>query len=221
MDVLYTDFSKAFDKVSHTKLLTKLKGYGLEDRLLKCIKAFLENRRQKLFLGEVESEWGEVTSVVPQGSVLGPTLFIIFINDLLGCLENTCKLYADDGKVFVENEKSNLQRDIHNTAKWCEVWSMALNFKKCKIMHFGKSNLLRNYEIMDGSELINLEKTESERDLGIIISSNGKTSEQVRTAVSKATRILGLMRKTFRFFNKELYKLLYPTFIRPHLEFSS
>ena len=75
-------------------------------------------------------------------------------------------------------------------------------------MHFGKSNLLRNYEIMDGSELINLEKTESEKDLGVIISSNGKTSEQVWAAVSRATRILGLMRKTFRLFNKELFKLL-------------
>jgi ribonuclease P/MRP protein subunit RPP40 len=159
-----------------------------------------------------------VTSGVPQGSVLEPTLFI---NDLPGCLENTSKLYADDGKVFAENQKSNLQNDIHNTANWCDVWSMALNFKKCKIMHFGKSNLLRNYEIMDGSELINLEKTESERDLGVIISSNGKTSEQVWAAVSKATRILGLMRKTFRFFNKELFKHLYPTFIRPHLEFAS
>jgi ribonuclease P/MRP protein subunit RPP40 len=119
MDVLYTDFSKAFDKVSHIKLLTKLKGYGLEDRLLKWIKAFLGNRRQKVVLGKVESEWGEVTSGVPQGSFLGPTLFIIFINDLPECLENTCKLYADDGKVFVENEKSNMQNDIHNTANWC------------------------------------------------------------------------------------------------------
>jgi ribonuclease P/MRP protein subunit RPP40 len=172
-------------------------------------------------LGEVESEWGEVTSGVPQGSVLGPTLFIIFINELPECLENTCKLYADDGKVFVENEKSNLQNDINKTTKWCEVWSMALNFKKCKIMDFGKNKLLKNYEILEGSELINLEKTESERDLGVIISSNGKTSEQVWAAVSRATRILGLMRKTFRLFNKELFKLLYPTFIRPHLEFAS
>ena len=221
MDVLYTDFSKAFDKVSHTKLLIKLKGYGLGDRLLKWIKAFLWNRRQKVVLGEVESEWGEVTSGVPQGSVLGPALFVIFINDLPECLENICKLYADDGKIFVENEKSNLQNDIYNTANWCDLWSMALNLKKCKIMHYGKSNPLRNYEIMDGYELIKLEKTEFERDLGVIISSNGKTNEQAWAAVSKATRILGLMRKTFRFFNKELFKLLYPTFIRPHLEFAS
>ena len=133
----------------------------------------------KVVLGEVESEWGEVTSGVPQGSVLGPALFVIFINDLPECLENICKLYADDGKIFVENEKSNLQNDIYNTANWCDLWSMALNLKKCKIMHYGKSNPLRNYEIMDGYELIKLEKTEFERDLGVIISSNGKTNEQV------------------------------------------
>ena len=96
-----------------------------------------------------------------------------------------------------------------------EIWSMELNFKKSKILHFSKSNLPRIYEIMDGSEIINLEKTESDRDLGVIISSNGKTSELVWAAVSKATRIIRLMRKTFRFFNEELFKLLYPTFNRP------
>jgi hypothetical protein len=99
---------------------------------------------------------------------------------------------------------------------------MAHNFKKCKIMHFGKSNiLLRNYEIMVGSEQINLVNTESESDLVFIISSNGKTSEQVWDAVSKATSILGLMHITFRFFIKDLFKLLYPTFLRPHLELPS
>ena len=80
-----------------------------------------------------------MTSGVPQGSVLEPTLFI---NDLPGCLENTSKLYADDGKVFAENQKSNLQNDIHNTANWCDVWSMALNFKK---FQNGQNYLLRYY----------------------------------------------------------------------------
>ena len=74
----------------------------------------------------------------------GPLLFIIFINNLSNSLENICKLYADDGKVFAENESSNLQNDINNVATWCKEWSITLNFKKCKIMHFG-----RNYEIMD------------------------------------------------------------------------
>ena len=140
MDVLYTDFSKAFDKVSHIKLLTKLKGYGLGGGFLNWIRAFLSNRRQKVVLVDTELEQGDVTSGVPRGSVLGPTLFIIFVNDIPNCLENTCELYADDGKVFANNEICNLQNDINNVANWCDIWQMTLNFRKCKVKYFGKNN---------------------------------------------------------------------------------
>ena len=92
--------------------------------------------------------------------------------------------------------------DTNNIVNWCDIWSMTLNFIKCTVIYFGKNNPKRNYQIMDGDELICLEKTESERDLGVIISSSGKTSEQLWVAVSRATGILGLMRKTFRLFDK-------------------
>ena len=133
-------------------------------------------------------------------------------------------MYADDSKVFAEvnlNGESNLQMDINSILKWCKNWAMSLNCSKCKIMHFGSKNPNKEYFIKDGLEVVKLEVTESERDLGIIVSATGKTNQQVLSASSKANSVLGMMRKTFRFFNKSLFLLLYPTFIRPHLEFPS
>ena len=118
VDVVYTDFAKAFDKVSHSKLVFKLKFYGFNERLLNWISSFLTGRSQQVVLGESKSEWAEVTSGVPQGSVLGPILFILYINDLLECIQNSSKAYADDNKIIAtivdSSSKYKLQFDIDN-----------------------------------------------------------------------------------------------------------
>ena len=122
MDVLYTDFSKAFDKVSHKKLLHKMRAYGIVGKMWKWIEVFLSDRKQCVVLGDTESSI--VISSVPQGSVLGTILFTIFINDLPECLINECEMYADDNKVMAENEmqimadnvdgqENGLQEDIN------------------------------------------------------------------------------------------------------------
>ncbi|XP_047144757.1 uncharacterized protein LOC124818242 [Hydra vulgaris] len=100
VDVIYLDYAKAFDTVPHKRLLAKLLSYGIENDLVKWIRAFLSNRRQRVVLGETVSDWCNVTSGVPQGSVLGPQLFNIYINDLTRLLDNTSKLYADDTKII-------------------------------------------------------------------------------------------------------------------------
>ena len=98
-------------------------------------------------MGDFESDWRKITSEVPQGSVLGPLLFVIYINDLPDGLLNTFKMYADDSKVIAEVEDTNsefkLQKDINKIKDWCDKWSMSLNGKKCKVMHFGKKILRR------------------------------------------------------------------------------
>ena len=100
VDVVYTDFAKAFDKVSHPKLIFKLKFYGFSERLINWINSFLTERVQQVVLGEARSGWAQATSGVPQGSVLGPILFIIYINDLLELIHNNTKAYADDNKII-------------------------------------------------------------------------------------------------------------------------
>ena len=224
MDVLYTDFEKAFDKVSHRKLIIKLEAYGIGGNLLEWIRSFLRSRKQRVVMGAAVSTWRGITSGVPQGSVLGPLLFVVYINDLPDKIVNCFEMYADDSKVIAEvgdMDESSLQSDINEIKNWCTRWSMSLNSGKCKIMHFGKQNPKKKYFITNDKAKVELESTEVEKDLGVMVSSDGRNSRQVEAAVSKANRALGRMRKTFKFFNIKLFKLLYPAFVRTHLEFAS
>ena len=106
-------------------------------------------REQRVVLGSATSNWSVVNSGVPQGSVLGPLLFVVFINDLLDLVENKTKLYADDSKIFFSYDNSIstpklLQDDLDSLVIWANEWSLELNLSKCKVMHFGKKtkNLL-------------------------------------------------------------------------------
>ena len=145
IDTVFLDFAKAFDKVSHPLLIYKLKKYGISGKLLNWIIAFLTNRRQRVVLGDTVSEWLPVLSGVPQGSVLGPTLFILFINDLTDQLQNYASLYSDDTKLICGLNPYNinecilsLQDDINKIVEWTKTWQMELNISKCKVMHIGK-----------------------------------------------------------------------------------
>ena len=139
LDVLYLDFAKAFDTVSHRRLLVKLEAYGISGNILRWIRQFLSNRKQRVVVGDCKSQWSEVTSGVPQGSVLGPLLFVIYINDLPEISQAICKLYADDTKLF-SSDAAEMQRGIDNIVDWCSKWLMALNVDKCHVLHVGKSN---------------------------------------------------------------------------------
>ena len=143
-------------------------------------------------MGEYESKWRAITSGVPQGSVLGPLLFVIYINDLPDKINNIFEMYADDSKVIAEvgdTNESSLQSDINEIKNWCTRWSMCLNSSKCKIMHFGKNNPRKNYYIENEESKVWLDKTEFEKDLGVMISSDGKNSKQVEAAVSTMKQI--------------------------------
>ena len=224
-DLLLLDFAKAFDKVAHKRLNLKLSGYGICGKLLAWLKAFLTGRKQRVVLGEFISGWLEVSSSVIQGSVLGPLLFILFINDLVDYIVNKSKLFADDTKVSAKINnapESSLQKDINSILEWTNTWLMRLNLDKCKIMHFGKKNPRINYTMKsyDNEELIQIEKTESERDLGIQVSANLKYDAQVSKSASKANSMLGILKRTFVTRNVDIWKKLYTTYVRPQLEFA-
>ncbi len=226
VDVVFLDFAKAFDKVPHERLLLKLKSYGIEGKLHAWIRSFLTDRKQRVVMGNVTSMWEDVTSGVPQGSVLGPLLFLVYINDMPSVLQNKCKLYADDSKIIsrasCEQDRRGLQSDLDNIIKWTDTWLMRLNFDKCKIMHFGKNNPKYKYSLFDSetSKRYELVETESERDLGIIVSNDAKWHKQVNAVCAKANSMYGWMKRAFKSRDPALWNQLYKTYIRPQLEFA-
>jgi hypothetical protein len=222
VDVIFLDFAKAFDKVPHRRLVQKLEAYGIRGELLAWIADFLTNRQQRVVMGSNVSEWEAITSGVPQGSVLGPLLFIVFINDMPEVVKNfKCKLYADDSKIIAriknESDSCKLQQDLDAIVKWTETWLMQLNLDKCKVMHVGYKNPAFNYTMAQHT----LTTTEAERDLGVTITSDIKWHVHANNITSKANSILGWMRSAFMCRDENLWKKLYTTYIRPHLEFAA
>ena len=219
-DVIYLDFAKAFDKVSHELLLVKLLAYGIPTPLVNWIRAFLRDRKQRVVIGDASSEWMPVTSGVPQGSVLGPLLFVIFINDLPEVCIAICKLYADDTKLMSsvkrQEDMDNLQKDLDSLVDWSSKWQMSFNLDKCVVMHLGANNECREYHM--GSHV--LATTTKERDLGIIMTNDLKSNEQVKRAASRATTVAYRIKNTFSYFSLELVNTLFKSFVRPHLEFA-
>ena len=194
VDVLYLDFAKAFDKVPHRRLLEKCRGLGLDGRVLEWIKVWLEDRQQRVVLNGEASEWADVLSGVPQGSVLGPTLFLIFINDIDTAVEVTSSVllkFADDTKVgrVVESEeqRQELQSTINRLVEWSEEWQMLFNSEKCHILHLGHRNA--RFEYTMGGRV--LEAVESEKDVGVIIHQSLKPGLQCARAAGRADAILG------------------------------
>ena len=219
VDIIYLDFQKAFDKVPHQRLLLKLKAHGIGDSITDWIEQWLTDRRQRVVVDGEVSNWKSVLSGVPQGSVLGPILFLIYINDLDDSITSNVLKFADDTKLFrkvnTDGDKQHLQNDLDRLVKWSEKWQMLFNFGKCKCLHTGHRNLNVNYKMGDTV----LGTTVNEKDLGVTISADMKVSEQCGIAASKGNQILGLIRRNITYKGKKLIIPLYKAIVRPHLEY--
>ena len=219
VDIIYLDFQKAFDKVPHQRLLLKLKAHGIGDSITDWIEQWLTDRRQRVVVDGEVSNWKSVLSGVPQGSILGPILFLIYINDLDDSITSNVLKFADDTKLFrkvnTDGDKQHLQNDLDRLVKWFEKWQMLFNFGKCKCLHTGHGNLNVNYKMGDTV----LGTTVKEKDLGVTISADMKVSEQCGIAASKGNQILGLIRRNITYKGKKLIIPLYKAIVRPHLEY--
>ena len=227
VDVAYLDFRKAFDLVSHRHLIYKMSKYGIKQQVLNWVASFLDQRTQRVVIRGTESQPFAVTSGVPQGSVLGPILFLIFINDLPLEVISHVSLFADDSKLFTKivaehnkgtdnhNGTEALQRDLNSVKEWASRWKMEFNVDKCKIMHLGPKNLKHTYT-MGGTDLA---VTSEEKDLGVLIDNKLNFRSHIKGIVSKANRVLGLIRIGFDCLDKEMFLNLYPVLVRPHLEY--
>ena len=169
IDIIYTDFAKAFDSVPHKRLAVKLKSLGINGEVLRWIETFLSGRRHRVSIDGELSDWVYVKSGIPQGSVLGPILFVVFINDMPRVSNNCCKLFADDAKIYSaihsEDDTVSLQNDINSLVEWSTLWQLPYNIEKCKCMHIGRKSTAHSYQMNDHI----LENVNEEKDLGVII----------------------------------------------------
>ena len=222
-DVIYTDFSKAFDVVNHSLLLTKLVKYGFPTCLVAWLESYLTDRSQKVLFKSCLSTEIKVTSGVPQGSHLGPLLFLLFINDLPQAIKHSSMLmYADDVKVFnsFDYPDGTLQIDLTNLADWCALNLIALNIKKCKTMTFARKRVYHSnvYHINN----VQLESVESFTDLGILFDRKLSFNLHIDKIVNKASSLLGCLKRWAKEFNDPyVTKLLFTSLVRPILEYGT
>ena len=177
VDTVYLDFRKAFNSVPHKRLIKKLEGYGINGSLLTWLKNFLNQRQQRVVINGNTSKWSEVLSGISQGSILGPVLFILYINDLPGVVGSVCKLFADDCKLYKNNkseaDQRELQEDINRLCQWSKDWLLGFNIKKCKVVSFGNIHYECEYEMADSqNDSHKLATEDSECDLGILFKKN-------------------------------------------------
>lgn len=224
VDCVFIDFSKAFDTVCHKLLLLKLNALNIDANVLKWIECFLSNRTQFVTANDHCSPTSPVTSGVPQGSVLGPLLFLIYINDLPKDISSSIKLFADDCVIYREirtnADNLALQTDLDHISSWCDAWLMKLNVTKCKAMRISRCishNVPCDYTLNHS----NLDLVSSYKYLGVYISNNLSWNTHVDYITNNANRTLGYLRRNFSLAPTNLKLLLYQTLVRPKLEYAS
>ncbi|KAL0881298.1 hypothetical protein ABMA27_001181 [Loxostege sticticalis] len=225
VDVIYTDYSKAFDRIDHNLLLGKLQDIGIRGDLLRWFSSYISNRSQAVVIKNYISGWVSIPSGVPQGSLLGPLLFVIFVNDISSCLHSSRLLcFADDMKIYTsissQDDAVALQADLSRLCDYCVSNKLDLNPSKCSVVTFGRKRDTKLYTYsMKGQDL---PRKTSVRDLGVIHDSKLIFEDHINSIVAKASRALGFVMRNSVSFNKvKTLKILYCTFVRSHLEYAS
>jgi hypothetical protein len=222
-DAIIIDFSKAFDLVPHDRLLTKISETGIDVRVVKWIKEFLLGRSQRVRVDGQLSEEVRVTSGVPQGSVLGPLLFLSYINDIWRNIESNIRLFADDCIIYRRINDSadvdKLQLDQNKLGGWASVNKMQINPGKSKSVSFTKCRVKERIKYYFGDQLI--PEANSFKYLGIIIRSDPNWADHVNYTLRKAWKALHFVMRILKKGNNNTKYLAYTQLVRPILEYGA
>ena len=222
-DVLLLDFKKAFDKVPHQRLCHKLSHYGIRNNTLNWIQNFLTNRTQQVIINGYSSSPSNVISGVPQGTVLGPLLFLCYINDLPGNVKSSVRLYADDVLLYraihSAADHDILQQDLHSLTQWAKTWQMTFNLSKCELLRItNKQNPSRYCYHMDGEEVRSVPNA---KYLGVILDEHLTFNEHIKKIVNKANQVRGFLQRNISSCPARVKEACYISMVRPVVEYSS
>ena len=215
---LILDFSKAFDSVNHRKLIYKVEKLGIRTIFVHWIKQFLIGRKQFVCIDGVESEPCNVISGVPQGSVLGPLLFLLYVNDLPQQITSECRLFADDALVYnTRNNSDDLKSDLKALENWSHTWQLTFNPSKCSVLSIGKKHSHQNYFLNNTK----LKTVNSHPYLGVELSSDLKWDRHIDKILAKANKIKGLLSRVLKTADTKTRLVAYKTLVRSNLEYAS
>ena len=222
--VVYIDFSKAFDSVSHPKLLHKLSKLGFNDNLYSVLCSYLSGRSQQVMIDNSYSNYVSISSGVPQGSVLGPLLILIYINDLVDFLPSSVlkKLFADDLKLYSEIRHNadglDLNICLSKLDEWSRLWQLSIAFPKCYFMDISLSKRLftDHIPILNNTDLSRVTET---RDLGVNFNEKLSFSDHISGIVSSAKQRMALLLRSFLFKDPHHLMIGFKSFILPIVEY--
>ncbi|BHF83233.1 hypothetical protein SprV_0802637500 [Sparganum proliferum] len=220
--IAFIDFQKAFDTVPHQRLLHKLKKIGIGGNFLKWIENFLLGRHQVVCIGQGKSDPAMVESGVPQGSVLGPILFLIYVDDAARALDCEVAMFADDMKIWSvirgPADEDRLQVNLNRLEEWPNRWLLQFNVGKCSILRLGntaRSASTRDY-FLGGAAL---QEVEAQKDLGVPTTSSLKPSAHCSRVAKSAMSVLYAIKRAFMDFDEDVFSKTFGAFVRPHLEY--
>lgn len=223
IDAIFIDFAKAFDKVPHIRLMEKLSALNINPKINRWIKNFLTHRFQSVTINDHSSSLAQVTSGVPQGSVLGPILFLIYINDINTNISSTIRLFADDCVIYkqIKNPQDflSLQADLNQLTKWCRDWQMEVNVPKTNAITFTKTSASEPRHYFLNS--MPVQTVTMVKYLGVHITSDLTWNHHIDTITSKASKSLGFIRRNLHSANTSTKLLAYQTLVRSKIEYAA
>lgn len=221
---VFCDISKAFDRVWHRGLLHKLSSIGISGPLLSWFESYLSNRKQRVVYANTTSAWSSVNAGVPQGSILGPLLFLIYINDIVTDVEAKIRLFADDTSLYVivddpASSATLLNRDLARIHSWSESWLVTFNPNKTESVLFSRKRHKLPHPILSMDQNP-IKQVKSHKHLGLTFSDDGTWTSHISSSLNKAWQRIGILRSLKSLLSRSSLERMYVSFIRPLLEYA-